>query len=99
MLCFSMPLRSRIFELNGLKMGDFPEKKQKDLLEGLLHESEDFWGHERNMVKHKLPELCRYYYRTLVESKDASRSTESGTFEMTASLAAKDLNCRTARLR
>ena len=86
-----MPLRSRIFELNGLKFGDFPEKKQKELLEGLLQESESFWGHERNVVPHKLAELSRYYYRTLVESKDASRSTDSSTFEMTASLAAKDM--------
>ena len=52
-----MPLRSRIFELNGLKFGDFPEKKQKELLEGLLQESESFWGHERNVVPHKLPVL------------------------------------------
>ena len=91
MLCFSMPLRSRIFELSGLKFGDFPEKKQKELLEGLLQESESFWGHERNVVPHKLPELSRYYYRTLVESKDATRSTDSSTVEMTASLAAKDM--------
>ena len=42
-------------------------------------------------MPHKLPELSRYYYRTLVESKDASRSTDSSTFEMTASLAAKDM--------
>ena len=57
MLCFSMPLRSRIFELNGLKMSDFPEKKQKDLLEGLLQESEDFWGHERNTAPSSLAAL------------------------------------------
>ncbi|CAE7740738.1 unnamed protein product [Symbiodinium sp. CCMP2592] len=48
-----MPLRSRIFDLNGLKISDF------------LQESEEFWGHERNLVKHKMPELCRYFYRTL----------------------------------
>ncbi|CAE7238500.1 unnamed protein product, partial [Symbiodinium sp. CCMP2592] len=72
-------------------ISDFPEKRQKELLEGLLQESEDFWGHERNLVKHKMPELCRYFYRTLVGSKDATRSTESGTFEMSASLAAKEM--------
>ncbi|CAE7234970.1 unnamed protein product [Symbiodinium sp. CCMP2592] len=72
-------------------ISDVPEKRQKELLEGLLQESEDFWGHERNLVKHKMPELCRYFYRTLVESKDATRSTESGTFEMSASLAAKEM--------
>ncbi|OLP88858.1 hypothetical protein AK812_SmicGene29726 [Symbiodinium microadriaticum] len=49
-----MMTSSRIFELNGLKFGDFPEKKQKKLLEGFLQE-------------------C------------------ASTFEMTASLAAKDM--------
>ncbi|CAE7265014.1 unnamed protein product [Symbiodinium necroappetens] len=33
-----MMTSSRIFELNGLKFGDFPEKKQKKLLEGFLQE-------------------------------------------------------------
>ena len=63
--------RARIFKLNGLRASDYDPKKQQQLLEGLLKESEDFWGHSRSeQVNKNLPELSRFFYRTLVESKD-----------------------------
>ena len=63
--------RARIFKLNGLRASDYDPKKQQQLLEGLLKESEDFWGRSRTeQVNQNLPELSRFFYRTLVESKD-----------------------------
>ncbi|CAE7307150.1 unnamed protein product [Symbiodinium sp. CCMP2592] len=70
-----------------------PREEAEGVAGGFAPGIRKIWGHERNLVKHKMPELCRYFYRTLVESKDATRSTESGTFEMAASIAAKEMKC------
>ena len=75
--------RARIFKLNGL---------QQQLLEGLLKESEDFWGHSRSeQVNKNLPELSRFFYRTLVESKDETEQKEENLFELSSEISAKAL--------
>ena len=77
--------RARIFKLNGLHASDYDPKKQQQLLEGLLKESEDFWGHSRSeQVNKNLPELSRFFYRTLVESKDETEQKEENLFELSS---------------
>ena len=83
--------RARIFKLNGLHASDYDPKKQQ-LLEGLLKESEDFWGHSRSeQVNKNLPELSRFFYRTLVESKDETEQKEENLFELSSEISAKAL--------
>ena len=85
--------RARIFKLNGLHASDYdPKKQQQQLLEGLLKESEDFWGHSRSeQVNKNLPELSRFFYRTLVESKDETEQKEENLFELSSEISAKAL--------
>ena len=84
--------RARIFKLNGLRASDYDPKKQQQLLEGLLKESEDFWGHSRSeQVNKNLPELSRFFYRTLVESKDETEQKEENLFELSSEISAKAL--------
>ena len=84
--------RARIFKLNGLHASDYDPKKQQQLLEGLLKESEDFWGHSRSeQVNKNLPELSRFFYRTLVESKDETEQKEENLFELSSEISAKAL--------
>ena len=84
--------RARVFKLNGLRASDYDPKKQQQLLEGLLKESEDFWGHSRSeQVNKNLPELSRFFYRTLVESKDETEQKEENLFELSSDLSAKAL--------
>ena len=84
--------RARIFKLNGLHASDYDPKKQQQLLEGLLKESEDFWGHSRSeQVNKNLPELSRFFYRTLVESKDETEQKEVNLFELSSEISAKAL--------
>ena len=84
--------RARIFKLNGLHASDYDPKKQQQLLEGLLKESEDFWGHSRSeQVNKNLPELSRFFYRTLVESKDETEQKEENLFELSSDISAKAL--------
>ena len=72
-------LRPRIFDLSGLKVA------QAEVLDGLLQESENFWGHARMQQLHaKVPELNRYFYRSLVESRDSTSQAESSNFELSA---------------
>ena len=98
-LCFSIfeinmsNPKARIFKLNGLHASDYdPKKQQQQLLEGLLKESEDFWGHSRSeQVNKNLPELSRFFYRTLVESKDETEQKEENLFELSSDVSAKAL--------
>ena len=84
--------RARIFKLNGLHASDYDPKKQQQLLEGLLKESEDFWGHSRSeQVNKNLPELSRFFCRTLVESKDETEQKEENLFELSSEISAKAL--------
>ena len=84
--------RTRIFKLNGLHASDYDPKKQQQLLEGLLKESEDFWCHSRSeQVNKNLPELSRFFYRTLVESKDETEQKEENLFELSSEISAKAL--------
>ena len=84
--------RARIFKLNGLHASDYDPKKQQQLLEGLLKDSEDFWGHSRSeQVNKNLPELSRFFYRTLVESKDETEQKEENLFELSSEISAKAL--------
>ena len=84
--------RARIFKLNGLHASDYDPKKQQQLLEGLLKESEDFWGHSQSeQVNKNLPELSRFFYRTLVESKDETEQKEENLFELSSEISAKAL--------
>ena len=84
--------RARIFKLNGLHASDYDPKKQQQLLEGLLKESEDFWGHSRSeQVNKNLPELSRFFYRTLVEPKDETEQKEENLFELSSEISAKAL--------
>ncbi|CAE7925821.1 unnamed protein product, partial [Symbiodinium necroappetens] len=88
-----MMTMARIFKLNGLHASDYdPKKQQQQLLEGLLKESEDFWGHSRSeQVNKNLPELSRFFYRTLVESKDETEQKEENLFELSSEISAKAL--------
>ena len=82
--------------MNGLALSDLEEKRQKVVLEELLKESETFWGHTRS-ENHKCPELNRYFYRSLVESKDTTTQVEESHCEMTSDLTSKDLKSQTRR--
>ena len=67
-------------------------RRTEKLLEGLLRESEDFWGHSRTeQLNPNLPELSRFLYRTLVESKDETEQKEESVSELSSDLSAKAL--------
>ena len=78
-------LRPKILSLNRLETKDYGEAEQQEILESLLKESENFWGHERNRSLCSIPELNRWLYRTMVESKD------SCVQKVSASVSSKDL--------
>ena len=85
-------LRPRIFDLNGLKVADVPQKRHAEVLEGLLQESENFWGHARMQQLHaKVPELNRHFYRSWVESRDSTSQAESSNFELSANFSQNQL--------
>eukprot|EP00435_Cladocopium_sp_Y103_P045747 s1279_g13.t1 len=63
-----MMTRAKILELNGYNDQQMDNEEADELVEDLLVESEQLYGHSRNQVPHKNPKLVRWYYKYNVGS-------------------------------
>ena len=64
-------IRNQILAMNGFDATKYPEAKCAELLEHLLKESEDTFGHERQVREHAEPLLSKYFYIQQKESTDS----------------------------
>ena len=73
--------------MNGLQVSDVSEPRRQEVLEALLKESEDFYKHTRCQQVHAtIPELSRYFYRSMLESKDSVKLEDTTSFSLDAQL-------------
>ena len=54
--------RPQILQMNGFEYGYMNDKDFKEILEGILTDSETMYEYKRKTIEHKNPLLCKYFY-------------------------------------
>lgn len=85
-----MYTRSKIFQLNGF-YAELEASRAQVLLEDLLAESEKLYGHSRNSVEHANPDLCRYFYKTHIGTKEGAEYTTENRWHSEAEVKGQKL--------
>ena len=59
-------MRAQILQFNGLSPLHFKtEERELDVVMSLIRESEELWKYRSTTADHRLPELTRFFYKTV----------------------------------
>lgn len=80
-------MRAQILQFNGLSPLHFKtEERELDVVMSLIRESEELWKYRSTTADHRLPELTRFFYKTVpiqkCESMDVIEKKFAGEMQL-----------------